>query len=111
MIDDALLIHEVLAPTYLGIDEKMVLLTLGIAVLIFLTTFKKVILETRYNVLIMAFVFLTLSVLTDGILDPWFWSLGHWEYLIEDGAKWLGIASWCSYFVHTSYLFVISAHK
>lgn len=111
MFDDALLFHEALIPQYLGIDEKIVLLTLGVAVLTYLFSFKKIILETNYFVLTMAFVFLSLSVLTDGILDPWFWSLGHWEYLIEDGAKWLGIASWCSYFTHTSFHFLISAHE
>jgi len=28
------------------------------------------------------------------------------EYILEDGAKWLGIASWCSYFLHTTYQFI-----
>ena len=111
MMDDAFLIHEVLAHEYFAIDEKMVIFSLGIAVLIYLFSFKKTILETQYGVLILAFAFLTISVLTDGILDPWFWSLGHWEYLIEDGAKWLGIACWCSYYVHTSYVYVIHAHQ
>lgn len=110
MLDDAFLFHEVLAFTYFGIDEKIVLLTLGIAVLAYLVSFRQTILKTNYRVLLLAFGFLTLSVLTDGILDPWFWSLGHWEYFIEDGAKWLGIASWCSYYVQTSYIFVINAH-
>lgn len=111
MLDDAFLFHEVLAFTYFGIDEKIVLLTLGIAVLAYLVSFRQTILKTNYRVLLLAFGFLTLSVLTDGILDPWFWSLGHWEYFIEDGAKWLGIASWCSYYVQTSYIFVINAHR
>lgn len=111
MLDDAFLFHEQLAFKYFGIDEKVVLFTLGIAVLAYLVSFRKIILKTNYIVLILAFGFLTVSVLTDGILDPWFWSLGHWEYFIEDGAKWLGIASWCSYYVQTSYLFVVKAHK
>lgn len=111
MLDDAFLFHEVLAYKYFSIDEKIVYLTLGITVFVYLVSFRKIILKTNYSVLLLAFVFLTISVLTDGILDPWFWSLGHWEYFIEDGAKWLGIASWCSYYVHTSYLFVIKAHK
>ena len=29
------------------------------------------------------------------------------EYILEDGAKWLGIASWCSYYLHTTYQFII----
>jgi hypothetical protein len=111
MLDDAFLFHEGLAFRYFAIDEKVVLLTLGIAVLAYLVLFRQIILKTKYSVLLLAFVFLTISVLTDGILDPWFWSLGHWEYFIEDGFKWLGIVSWCSYYVQTSYLFVINAHR
>ena len=111
MFDDAFLFHEELAFKYFGIDEKIVLLALGIAVFSYLVSFRQIILKTKYSVLLLAFLFLSISVLTDGILDPWFWSLGHWEYFIEDAAKWLGIASWCSYYVHTSYLFVIKAHR
>lgn len=111
MLDDAFLFHEALVTKYIGIDEKVFLLILGMSVLIYLISFKQTILKTNYRVLILAFVFLTTSVLTDGILDPWFWSLGHWEFFIEDGAKWLGIASWCSYYVHTSYVFIINAHS
>jgi len=111
MLDDAFLFHEVLAFKYFGIDEKIVILTLGVAVFAYLVSFRQIILKTNYSILLLALAFLTISVLTDGILDPWFWSLGHWEYFIEDGAKWLGIACWCSYYVHTSYLFVINAHR
>ncbi|MGI6386716.1 MAG: hypothetical protein ACOX2W_06175 [Desulfomonilia bacterium] len=28
--------------------------------------------------------------------------IGHWEYFLEDGAKLLGIACWCSYIAGTS---------
>ena len=34
--------------------------------------------------------------------------LGDWVYLAEDGPKWLGVASWCSYFVQTSYRCVVA---
>ena len=111
MLDDAFLFHEVLAFKYFGIDEKIIILTLGVAVFSYLVSFRQIILKTNYSMLLLALGFLTISVLTDGILDPWFWSLGHWEYFIEDGAKWLGIASWCSYYVQTSYIFVIKGHK
>jgi len=30
------------------------------------------------------------------------------DYILEDGAKWLGIASWCSYYLHTTYQFIIN---
>jgi hypothetical protein len=32
------------------------------------------------------------------------------EYLFEEGAKWLGITSWCSYFIHTAYQLVIKSY-
>ena len=109
MLDDAFLIHEVLAVQYLGMHEKAVLFILGFATLVYLVSFRKIILLTNYKILIASFVFLAISILTDGILDPWFWSLGDWEYFIEDAAKWLGIVSWCSYFIQTSYLYIIES--
>ncbi len=32
------------------------------------------------------------------------------EYIFEEGAKWLGISGWCSYYVHTAYQFVVNAN-
>ncbi|MGB1799866.1 MAG: hypothetical protein ACPHLK_03440 [Gammaproteobacteria bacterium] len=29
------------------------------------------------------------------------------EYVLEEGFKWLGIASWCSYYSHSAYLFIM----
>ena len=34
----------------------------------------------------------------------------HLEYLFEDGAKWLGIASWCSYYIYTAYQLVLDSY-
>ena len=31
------------------------------------------------------------------------------EYVFEEGAKWLGISGWCSYYVHAAYQFVVNA--
>jgi len=33
------------------------------------------------------------------------------EYIFEEGAKWLGIASWCSYYTYTAYELVINSYK
>jgi len=32
------------------------------------------------------------------------------EYIFEDGAKWLGIASWCSYYTYTAYQLVVNSY-
>ncbi len=106
MLDDFFLFHEVLAKRYLGLDEKVIFVFLGIAVFAYLVSFRKIILQTNVIVLLLALVFLSVSVAADAIFEPWLSWLGQWEYFIEDGAKWLGIVFWCSYYVETSFQFV-----
>lgn len=108
LFDDFFLFHEELAFRYLGLNQKVVYAALGIAVSAYIIAFRRVILRTNFGVLLLALGFLATSVATDAILEPWLWRLGHWEYFFEDGAKWLGIASWCSYYVHTSHQLLVS---
>lgn len=110
MLDDAFLFHEDLALLWFGIDEKIVLLVLGVFVLVYLVCFSRLILRTQFGALFLAFLFLALSVVVDTILAPWLFEIGDWMYLWEDGAKWLGIAFWCSYFLSVSYTFVMQAN-
>lgn len=107
LFDDFFLFHDVLAPRYLGVDEKLVYAALGTAVCGYLIAFRRVILKTHFAVLLLALGFLGIAVVMDALLEPWLRRLGHWEYFFEDGAKWLGIASWCSYYVHTSHQLVV----
>jgi hypothetical protein len=88
------------------VDEKLVYAALGIAVSAYLIAFWRVILQTHFAVLLLALGFLGSAVVMDALLEPWLRRLGHWEYFVEDGAKWLGIAAWCSYYVRTSYQLV-----
>lgn len=103
LLDDFFLFHDELAPRYLGVDEKLVYAALGIAVCAYLIAFRRVILQTHFAVLLLALGFLGIAVVMDALLEPWLRRLGHWEYFFEDGAKWLGIACWCSYYVRTSH--------
>jgi hypothetical protein len=109
LLDDLFLVHEQLSSIYFGISEKIVFMFLGIAVFAYLTTYRLKIFKTNYSVLLLALGFLSFSVVIDTILGPLL-KIGHWEYFIEDGFKWLGIASWCSYYTQTSLLFVIKAN-
>lgn len=102
MFDDAFLFHEYMAPYWFGIGEKGVILALGIAVLAYLVFHFRTIQKTNYKNLILAFGFLSLSVFIDA-LQPWLEPLGQWRSLMEDGTKWLGIASWCIYHVQTGF--------
>ena len=86
------------------------MLVLGVFVLIYLVYFARLIWRARFGALFLAFAFLALSVVVDTILVSWLSEIGDWIYLLEDGAKWLGIAFWCSYFVRVSYAFVVEAH-
>ena len=109
LFDDFFLFHEDLASRYLGLNEKVVYAALGIAVSAYLIAFRRVILRTNFGVLLLALGFLATSVVIDDILEPLvLWRLGDWEYFFEDGAKWLGIACWCSYYVQTSYQLLVS---
>ncbi len=107
MLDDAFLFHEVLAHDFFGLSEKTVFLLLGIAVICYLIGFIQNILRTRYAILVTAVGFLATSVFVDAILEPWLSQLGQWQFFIEDGAKWLGIVSWCIYHVSTAFDIVV----
>jgi hypothetical protein len=108
LFDDLFLFHEQLSPQYLGLKEKVVLIALVISVSVFLIKFRQVILRTNFGMLLLALGFFATSLVIDVMLEPWLRQLGHWVYLFEEGAKWLGIASWCSYFVHTSHQLLVS---
>jgi hypothetical protein len=111
LLDDFFLFHDELAPRYLGVDEKLVYAALGIAVCAYLIAFRRVILRTHFAVLVLAVGFLGIAVVMDALLEPWLRRLGHWEYFFEDGAKWLGIAAWCSYYVRTSHQLVVGHQR
>jgi hypothetical protein len=106
LFDDFFMFHEQLAPQYLGLSEHDIYIVLGVMVLSYLFAFRQVILQTNFFLLFFAVSCLGMRVVTD-TLSPWLWRLLDWEYLIEDGFKWLGIVSWAVYFGNTSYYFVV----
>jgi hypothetical protein len=110
MLDDLFRIHEFLAFLYLGVKEKFVVGGVGLAVCAYLISFRSVILRTNYGVFILAMGFLTISAGVDMTPARWFGEHGEWVNFYEEGAKWLGIACWCSYYVRTSYQILISHH-
>jgi len=107
VIDDCFQFHQ-LASRYLGLNDKIFYMALGIAVSVYLIVFRRVIARTNYGFLVVAIGFLTSSVIIDAFLIPYLRRYGDWMYLFEDGAKWLGIVSWCSYYVHTSHQFLVN---
>lgn len=105
MFDDLFGLHEDLAARYLGFDENLVFAVLGIGVAAYFFAFRRVILTTSLDVLVAAVGFLAASVAVDVFLESSLWRLGQWNYFVEDGLKWMGVAAWACYYVFTALAF------
>lgn len=110
-LDDQFLFHDHLAREYFSKGEKSVYAILVISVLVHFKAFWRLILETNSQILFLAIAFLALSLGLDLIWKYSQWRLGHWEFLLEDSAKWIGIVSWTIYHVSTAFDFVVNAYK
>ena len=100
--DDLFVFHDWLAPNALGISESVAVLALAVAGLAYLIVFRDTITRLGPGMLALALLFLGASIFLDQFVthgSAYF--LG--AYFLEDGAKWLGIACWCSYHVGTSH--------
>jgi hypothetical protein len=92
VLDDVFLFHEEIFPG-IGIPERIVLISYGGLILLWLVRFYVTIFETDFIFLGLAFGFFGISLLLD-YLNPPFID----PYLFEDGTKWAGIVSWFAYF-------------
>jgi len=113
LFDDFFQFHENLAPRYLGLDDKAVVAASGVATAAYLVAFRRfILLRTRFVILLLALGFFATAVTIDVILEPWLllW-IGQWQYFLEDGAKWLGIACWCSYYAVTAHHILAGAYR
>jgi hypothetical protein len=104
LIDDFFLMHDVIFPEYLKIDEKVFYIFYGLSVVAIFVRYYKIILDTDYVLLILSFVLLGLSATTDEIIAMGV-HINH-PFIVEDSFKFLGILSWFSYFTRTAYKFV-----
>lgn len=100
LLDDFFTVHDVIFPRYLGIREEVPYALIALAFLGLLFTFRSVILQTDFVLLALALGAFGVSVGVDMIES----SLVHYPgyYLLEDGAKFFGIASWAAYFIRVS---------
>ncbi len=94
MGDDVFLFHEKLFPVYLGVPEIMFNFAYPLFALSWIVFFRRRILRSPWPLAFAAFGFLALSQGFDVVGD------GHeadLHFLIEDGAKFAGIAMWSTY--------------
>lgn len=99
LLDDLFLFHETIAPN-LFIPEKVVYACYGAILLFGIIKFRKIILQTEWMIFGLALMFFSLSIVID--LFPIVYT-SNLEFILEDGFKILGIASWLSYFALVSF--------
>lgn len=95
-LDDVFLLHEVVLPTLIGIPQVVILTSYGMIIFFYVLRFYRVILQTEYTLFLMAMVFIGISLAIDIFHLP-----GINPYLLEDGAKLIGLVSWFVYFLRT----------
>jgi hypothetical protein len=101
LLDDIFLFHEEIAPEYLHIPERLVIvlyLALGI---VFVASNWREMLNSEYLLLALSLSLFGGSIVLDalpieGFNVPYFWE--QLEIFFEDGFKFAGIATWLTFF-------------
>jgi hypothetical protein len=99
LFDDLFMMHEVIFPKYLGINEKVVLALYPVLSMFLLINYRGRIARSSYVRLFIAFAFLGLS----NVVDTIFPQVNSFNLLFEDGFKFLGIVGWAIYFFDTAF--------
>ena len=100
LLDDAFLAHEILLPDFVGIPEMVTYALYGLAALAWFAGGFRFLRGTSWPLLAVAGLGFAASVVIDvvsGDNDPAF------TVLLEDGAKWIGIAAWAAYLTATAW--------
>ncbi|WP_066961273.1 hypothetical protein [Microbulbifer sp. Q7] len=99
LLDDLFLFHEEIAPHFLNIRERYILLSYATLMAIYLVRFWKIILRSEFILFGIAGGFFAMSVFIDKNSFSWLPD----PFLLEDGAKFAGIVFWLFYFTRTSF--------
>lgn len=97
LLDDFFLFHERVFPIYLHLRQRYVYFCYAATVGLYLFAFRQVILRSAWGLLLVALACFSLSILVDVAAGRLAGRLPD-LHLLEDGAKFLGIASWFGYF-------------
>ncbi len=104
LIDELLLIHNFIFPKVLNIHQLLVVIVYAVLTLIFLIRFRIIIKNNFLWLFVIAISFLGLSVLVD-ILSYLKVIRFSFRYLLDDGAKFLGIFNlFVYYFIYCKYI-------
>lgn len=116
LLDDAFMIHEWVAPRYLGVSNEVVFAVYGAVLIAMLFKFRAVILRGDYKLLLTSLVLLAASVAVDKLHDYHLLERAGvasegLRYAAEDALKLLGIAGWLSFFLCTCYRSLVGARE
>ncbi len=103
MLDDLFLLHEWILPDWLNIPETLTYLAYGLILVVYFRAFYKVFVNGEYVLFLLA-IFLFGSSITFDLLSGFFKI--PFQYLIEDGLKFVGIITWFLYFARISTYFL-----
>lgn len=92
-LDDLFQIHEAILPAYIPNGQLVSYVFYAVAVAVFGLCFRRFLLRTDLLLLAVPLALLAVSVCFDRFFDG--------IHLVEDGAKFLGIAGWTAYFAGT----------
>lgn len=94
LFDDFFQLHERLLPIYLGLSEHLLYAIYVVLTLVMVVGFRRLILSTDYRYLAVALFLFVVSLVADVFIAE----MTLERYLLEDGAKFVAIVSWFSYF-------------
>lgn len=115
LIDDMFMLHDQALRDYIHVPEKLTFLAYAMVVCVYLAVFSPRIRRTDVTLFVLAFCFFGISLGMDvlvhdeiylHIVAPDFKA----RHLFEDGAKLLGIVTWCAYLVRTSWRALVGKH-
>ncbi|ERT09031.1 putative membrane protein [Lyngbya aestuarii BL J] len=105
MLDDFLMLHEKVIPFRLGFPEKGVILITLTWVIFHIIYYRNIIFKRTYFLLLgLAFLFFGSSLIIDQFLE--IDDIGYGSnlyFILEDGSKLMGIATWCFYLCRVCY--------
>jgi hypothetical protein len=100
-IDDLYMVHELVAPYYLGVPQKVMLAGYAVGAAVWAFAFRRLIIARDPAMIGCAIGLFALSIVLD--------QLNLSNLLWEDGAKLVGVAGWCGWLCRHSYLEAASA--
>ncbi|AFY56487.1 hypothetical protein Riv7116_4048 [Rivularia sp. PCC 7116] len=111
-LDDFFMLHETVFPVLLKISEKVTFLAYAIITAYCLFKFRKIIFNSYFTIFIIAITFLLLSIIVDQLIpaSSYLFKVDD-GYFFEDSLKFIGIISWCFYFIKISGEQIISLSK